>query len=299
MVIERAPMQQSRLKDTFALLSLLARPAKTRARAVYELLSTRNTMAEHSLYLNLGYWVEATTYDGACQELADLLAQAAGLGAGDEVLDVGFGFADADLFWMERYAPARIVGLNITPMQVQVARRRVAERGWQDRIDLQEGSATRMSFAEAHFDKVMALECCFHFDTREDFFREAFRVLRPGGRLAVADILPLPVPNKSLFVRLGEYLGRAFWQIPAVNLYPKEDYLVKLATAGFENVRVRSIREQVFEPFARYARGRLQEPEIKQRMHPLVRAFWGSSVRDAGAFDSVDYIIATADKGRR
>jgi len=292
-------MLHGRLKDSFRWLGLLASPGKTRARVVYELLSTRSTLGERSLYLNLGHWVEATTYDAACQELADLLAQAAGLGAGDEVLDVGFGFADADLFWMERYAPKRIVGLNITPMQVQLARRRVAERGWQDRIDLQEGSATRMPFAQAEFDKVMALECCFHFDTREDFFRETFRVLRPGGRLAVADVVPLPVASKSFLVRLGEDLGRAFWQIPAVNLYPKDVYLAKLARAGFENVQVRSIREQVFEPFARYARGRLQEPEIEQRMHPLVRAFWRSSVRDAAAFDSVDYIIATADKGRR
>ena len=126
-------------------------------------------------------------------------------------------------------------------------------------------------------------------------FKSSSETVRPTAPTRPA----APVTSKSTFVRLGEYLGRAFWQMPAVNLYPKEAYLVKLATAGFENVRVRSIREQVFEPFARYARGRLQEPEIKQRMHPLIRAFWGSSVRDARAFDAVDYIIATADKGHR
>ena len=289
-------MLHGRWKDGLTLLALLATPSKARARVVYEVLSTHNTLAERSLYLNLGYWVEATTYDAACQDLADLLAQAAGLCTADEVLDVGFGFGDADLFWMERYAPKRIVGLNITPTHVQVARRRVAERSWQARIEFLEGTATRMPFAGARFDKVMALECCFHFDTREDFFREAFRVLRPGGRLAIADVLPLPMPDKPPLVRLGEYLGRAFWQIPAVNLYPKADYVAKLAAAGFESVQVRSIREQVFEPFARYARARLQEPEIAQRMHPLVRAFWGGGVRTAGAFDGVDYIIATADK---
>jgi SAM-dependent methyltransferase len=41
-------------------------------------------------------------------------------------------------------------------------------------------------------DVVIALECAFHFRTRQRFFREARRVLRPGGRLVTADIIPMP-----------------------------------------------------------------------------------------------------------
>jgi ubiquinone/menaquinone biosynthesis C-methylase UbiE len=267
------------------------------ARWVYDLLGT-DVATERALYLNLGYWNGAETLDDACQALAALVADAAEMKPGDRVLDVGFGFADQDLFWMTAYGPDGIVGLNVTASQVGVARERVRLAGLEDRIDLRLGSATEMPLESESVDKVVALECAFHFDTRERFFREAQRVLRPGGRLVVADILPMPAEEG----RLARLVQRWSWQqvvrkfaIPPVNAYSRATYGDKLTATGFEQVRVESIRDRIYAPLHHYL---ARHPEAVARLHPSTRL----PIRLALTLDArtvyrgLDYVLAVADK---
>jgi cyclopropane fatty-acyl-phospholipid synthase-like methyltransferase len=287
------------LNETAALAGLYLGPNDKRASRVYDLLAQHNNLAEKSLYLNLGWWDGAVSYDDACRRLAEVLGETAGLKPGDELLDCGFGFGDQDLFWAERFQPKKIVGLNITASQVNAARRRVEEKGLTDRVDLREGSATRMPVGDSAFDKVTALETAFHYDTREDFFREAFRVLRPGGRLATADIVPKPGQERTLKVRVGDWLGRRFWQIPAVNMYDRDEYGKRLAAAGFVNIKIESAADRVYPGFRDCARRRLKESDVRGRMNPLIRFFFAASLDEMAGKDGPDYILASAEKPGR
>lgn len=281
------PTPLDHLRDTAAIADLVLRPDRTRAARVYGLLGQRYNLGKRTRYLNLGYWETATDYDDACDALAEQLGLAVGMGPGSEVLDVGFGFGDQDAYWLQRFQPARITGLNITPSHVETARQRFPD----SRLDFRQGSATAMELPEASVDCVTALECAFHFVTREDFFREALRVLRPGGTIGMADILPIPgtASRDSYMARLT----RAFWQIPDENWVQQRAYEAGLRRAGFVDVAVRSIRELVYPPFWRHAQAVARDPLRNIGWNPLAKSLGFLPVR---ALDTLDYVIATARK---
>ena len=264
---------------------------------IYELVST-NAYSGKGLYLNLGYWKTARTIDEACVDMAMLVANSAEVGAGDRVVDVGFGFGDQDMLWMERLAPAHITGLNITTSQVKLARERVQERGLTDRIDLREGSATAMPLPDAAFDKVVGVECAFHFDTREAFFREAQRVLKPGGRLALADVI-MADPDPRAFQRRVQRFNWNFFMkkyaVPQANADTKETYAAKLRAAGFTNVSVRSIRDEVYPGLHAFM---ASDKSMLKRFHWLARLPYYMTLKFKAelVYSAYDYILATADK---
>jgi SAM-dependent methyltransferase len=265
--------------------------------AIYDMLST-SSPTEHALYLNLGYWPEATDLDQASVALATLVGEQADMQPGDQVLDCGFGFADQDILWAQILKPERIIGLNITRSQVNVARRRVAELGLDQQIDLRYGSATDMPLANESVDKVVAMECAFHFNTREQFFREAWRVLRPGGRLVTADIIPMPTVSGlsgRLKQRLSWGLVAGKFAVPSENAYTRPTYHAKLAMVGFTSIRVDSIRDQVYAPLHQFL---AQHLPILRRLHPLVRlpARFTLLFDAASVYGGLDYVLATAVK---
>lgn len=287
--------------ETLAYLNWLFNPfQKLDVPAIYDLLATR-AATERGLYLNLGYWQAAQDLDSASDALADLVAEGVRLAPGDTLLDVGFGFGDQDIRWATRFQPTRIIGLNITTSQVRLARERVTERGLEDQIDLRAGSATAMDLPDESVDKVIALECAFHFRSRAQFLREAFRVLRPGGRLAVADIIPRP-PSGGAWRRAQQRLSWALvaskFAIPPENTYPIPTYHAELKLSGYETIQIESIRDHVYAPLHDWLRA---HRAATRRLHPVARlaARLALTRNPTSIYAGLDYVLATATKPLR
>jgi microcystin synthetase protein McyJ len=248
------------------------------------------------LWLNLGYWKEARTYPDACVAMVELLGTRAGLQPGDEVLDVGVGFAEQDFVLFERFKVSRITGIDITPVHVDKGRERAAKRGLENQIDIRLGSATAMEFPDASFDRVLALECAFHFDTRDQFVREAFRVLKPGGTIALADMLPVPGKKSSR----ATAFARRYGHIPEANLYDREEYSRRLRAVGFGDVVVESIRQDVFPGMANYSRQRVEGNKKMDEVVVEVSEDDRARCRGVEIWERgtglTDYVIASARK---
>lgn len=204
-------------------------------------------------YANFGYWHRpGMTLDEACEALTDLVARTAQLGPGDQLLEVGCGYGVGAVHYVRHYHPKKVVGVDVTDVRVQAGREYVARQGFAEQIELHTGDATELTFLEGSFTKVLAVECAFHFDTREDFFRAARRVLKPDGLLVLTDIIPRPGITPERYAQRLPPLGfDVSLDIPA-NLYDVNEYPRRLEHAGFTDVSVRCLTDQTLHCFGDY-----------------------------------------------
>jgi hypothetical protein len=82
--------------------------------------------------------------------------------------------------------------------------------------------------------------------------------------------------------------------MPKSNMDSVESYAEKLQRAGFVEVEVRSIRNQVLVPFRSYLRNWLGTPHLACRMDPFVKTLWRVAISEMKPGGVLDYVLATA-----
>ena len=110
------------------------------------------------------------------------------LGAGEDVLDVGCGAGTDTLIAAQMVGPTgSVTGIDMTPEMAAKARRSVAEMGLET-VTIVEGSAEQLPFADSSFDVVISNGVIDLIPDKDAVFSEIVRVLRPGGRIQLADV---------------------------------------------------------------------------------------------------------------
>jgi cyclopropane fatty-acyl-phospholipid synthase-like methyltransferase len=233
--------------------SRLYREGRANPGRLYDLLGRGAIVTDGDVpVVNMGLWdgLDPRRHDDIEQAnfaMFDLVASGAGLAPHHQVLDAGCGFGTNALRLVRQFDVAKVTGANVSEVQLGIARAAAREAGVAHRTEFLLADVTALPFAPASFDAVVSVEAAFHFDTRERFFAEALRVLKPGGRLSVVDLLPLPPRNPVERAMLDTV--RRTLAVPAANVYGIEAYLDRVRAAGFVVEQADSIVKRVFNPF--------------------------------------------------
>ncbi len=159
-----------------------------------------------------------------------MVVELAGIKPGDAVLDVACGSGNLTLT-ARKYAGqgGKVYGIDASPEMIAVAKKKAAKAG--DGVTFQVGLAEKLDFPEANFDVVISRLAIHHLpdDLKKQAFAEILRVLRPGGRVLIADFVQ---PSNHVLNHLtGALVGPTMMQVNTWSLPPM------LTAAGFVDVK--------------------------------------------------------------
>lgn len=159
-------------------------------RAHYDLASGHyhTLWGEH---IHHGYWITGKeSKEEAADNLIKLLVEKAGLQLGARVLDIGCGIGGSSRY-LARHHGARATGITISPVQVEMAERETAKESFvhppQFRVADANDLPKDLGGGNVSFDLLWSVEMISHLQDRDNLFRRASQLLKPGGRFAITD----------------------------------------------------------------------------------------------------------------
>jgi MPBQ/MSBQ methyltransferase len=230
-------------------------------------------------YANLGIFLPDTPdFATACDNMMERVVSKLSRHDGP-LLDVGCGLGGTSSYLARHFPPSRVHGINVSDYQISECRARVPDAHFEVM------SAEQMHFPDLTFDTVVSVEAALHFKGRREFLNEAWRVLKPGGEIVVADIVFNNEPRVFRKVLAGQEVYE--------NL---SDYTALWQGCGFKNVQIEDITRASLRAFVSHFKSKALAGLLGKQIDATSFNRLLTFVRDIETLPVLAYVIASASK---
>ncbi|MCL5018524.1 MAG: class I SAM-dependent methyltransferase [Candidatus Pacearchaeota archaeon] len=141
-------------------------------------------------FLSFGYWEnENDSYLDAAKRLLNFFIENSEIEKAEKILNVCCGYGSETFAYYEKFKPELIEGVDITKIEVDYANDKAKNLGVDKKVIFHHGDACVLDFPENSFSHIFGIEGPANFNTRENFFKAAGKVLKKEGELILTDII--------------------------------------------------------------------------------------------------------------
>ena len=193
---------------------------------------------DNSHSIHYGYWDEKVkSFPGSLLRMNEVMMEAAVINSSDKVLDAGCGIGGSSIFLAEKIG-CRAIGISLSERQIDKAKELAIKKNLENKVDFKVMNYCATDLADNSFDVVWGCESICYADDKQQFVKEAYRLLKPGGRLVVADGFVTDIKNND-DLTIRKWLDG--WQVNY--LETSERFQKFMGEAGFNNIFSRDISE--------------------------------------------------------
>lgn len=209
--------------------------------------------------IHFGYYETfKESHSQALEKLNKVMADKVNIKSSDIILDAGCGQGGSSL-WLAQNIGCDTVGVTLVPHQVQTATKEAKLRGLDHKSRFLQKDYTETEMGSSTFDVVWACESLCHAKEKIKFYSEAYRLLRPGGRLVVAEYIRKSRNYNSKDESILNQWCKG-WSMPDLDTW--EEHEANLKKTGFKHISQTDITANVIPSLSKLFR-------ISKKLMPL------------------------------